>query len=269
MDTLKKTLDYGLGIFKERKILFELARNDFRSRFTNSLLGIAWAFLLPVVIILVLWFVFEIGFKSTPVENVPFILWYIPAFLVWNFFSEAFSSGANCLFDYYYLVKNMKFKVSILPFIKIISASFIHLFFVGFIFLMYFLYGRMPRINNIQVIYYYISLFFYVLGLTWLTSALSVFSRDVLNIITLIIQVGFWATPLIWDPGTMPQNVQFIVKLNPMYYICCGYREAFSTDIWFWQHPYQTLYFWLIVLVQLIVGAYTFKKLRPQFADML
>ena len=266
---IKGFLKFFKDLVDDRKVIFDLAKNDFKAKYTNSLLGIVWAFMLPLTIILVLWFVFQVGFRSAPVDDIPFILWYIPAFLAWNFFTDAFGSGAACIFDYSYLVKNMKFRVSSLPVVKIISSSFVHFFFVGFIFVMYALYGRYPSIYNIQVVYYYLCTVVLLLGVTWIMSALSVFSRDVLNVISLIVQVGFWATPLVWDPGTMPRMVQMIVKINPMYYICVGYRETFSTQIWFWEHPYLTAYFWFFALAQLCVGAYVFHKLRPQFADML
>lgn len=254
---------------QDRNIIFDLAKNDFKAKYTNSLLGIAWAFLLPLVIILVLWFVFQVGFHSEPVAGVPFILWYIPAFLSWNFFTEAFGAGSGCISEYYYLVKNMQFRVEVLPWVKIISSSFVHFFFIGFIFLMYFIYGRMPRLINIQVIYYYFCMIVLLVGATWIMSALAVFSKDVLNIVTLITQVGFWVTPLVYDPGSLPRAVQIVLMFNPMYYVCMGYRESFTTDIWFWNHPLLTVYFWIFALLQLAVGAYVFKKLRPQFADML
>lgn len=261
--------DFFKGLLEERKVVFDLAKNDFKSKYTNSLLGIVWAFLMPLTIILVLWFVFQVGFRSTPVDDIPFILWYIPAFLSWNFFSDAFGSGSGCIFDYYYLVKNMQFRVSTLPLVKIISSSFVHFFFIFFIFFIYIVYGRYPSIYNIQVVYYYFCTIILLLGVTWIMSALAVFSKDILNIISLITQVGFWATPLIWDPSTMPARVQMIVKINPMYYICVGYRETFCGHTWFWEHPVLTLYFWIFAIIQLLVGAYVFHKLRPQFADML
>lgn len=266
---VKGFLDFFVDLYKDRKVVFELAKNDFKSKYTNSLLGIVWAFLLPFTIILVLWFVFQIGFRSSPVDDIPFILWYIPAFLVWQFFAEALGAGAGCIFDYSYLVKNMQFRVSALPLVKIISSSFVHFFFIVFIFFMYFIYGRYPTIYNIQVIYYYFCTVALLLGLTWTMSALAVFSKDILNIIAVIIQVGFWATPLVWDPSTMPDTVQTVLKINPMYYICMGYRETFSGQIWFWEHPLDTLYFWVVALGFIFIGAYVFHKLRPQFADML
>lgn len=256
-------------VIQDRDIIFDLAKNDFKAKYTNSLLGMVWAFLLPLVIILVLWFVFQYGFQSAPVDGVPFILWYIPAFLSWNFFTEAFGAGAGCITEYYYLVKNMQFRVEVLPLVKIISSSFVHFFFIGFIFLMYLIYGNMPRLNNIQVVYYYICMIVLLMGVTWIMSALAVFSRDVLNIVTLVTQVGFWVTPLVYDPSSLPEMVRVVLMFNPMYYVCMGYREAFSTDIWFWEHPLLTVYFWVFALLQLVVGAYVFKKLRPQFADML
>lgn len=266
---IKGFLSFFTGIVKERKVIFDLAKNDFKAKYTNSLFGVAWAFALPLITILVLWFVFQVGFRSMPVDDVPFILWYIPAFLAWNFFTDALGNGANCIFDYSYLVKNMQFRVSSLPVVKIVSSSFVHFFFIGFIFVIYLIYGWFPTIYNIQVIYYYLCNVVLLLGFTWIMSALAVFSRDILNIISLIVQVGFWATPLIWDPSTMPRVVQVIVKINPMYYVCMGYREAFCGELWFWNHPVQTIYFWAVALGQLVVGAYIFHKLRPQFADML
>ncbi|WP_455534941.1 ABC transporter permease [Roseburia inulinivorans] len=256
-------------LIQDRKVIFDLAKNDFKAKYTNSLLGVVWAFMLPLTIILVLWFVFQVGFKSTPVDNIPFVLWYIPAFLSWNFFTDAFGAGAGCISDYSYLVKNMQFRVSALPVVKILSSSFVHLFFIGFIFVIYAVYGWMPNIYNIQVVYYYICMVVLLLGVSWIMSALAVFSRDILNIIQLVVQVGFWATPLMWDPRSMPHIVQMVVKINPMYYICTGYRETFCGQTWFWKHPMLTLYFWIFATAQLILGAYVFHKLRPQFADML
>ena len=254
---------------ENKRVIMDLAKNDFRAKYTNSLLGVVWAFLLPLIIILVLWFVFQVGFNSEPVDGVPFILWYIPAFLSWNFFTEAFSSGSGCITEYYYLVKNMQFKVETLPLVKIISASFVHFFFIGFIFIIYAIYGWLPRLCNLQVVYYYFCMIVLLLGVTRIMAALAVFSKDVLNIVTLITQVGFWVTPLVYDPTNMPRVVQIVLMFNPMYYICMGYREVFSTNINFWNHPLLTIYFWIFALVQLAIGNYIFKKLRPQFADML
>lgn len=135
--------------------------------------------------------------------------------------------------------------------------------------LIYLIYGYVPNIYYIQAAYYYLCEVTLLMGLTWAVSALAVFSKDILNMTALVTQVGFWATPLVWDPSGMPQSVQMVVKLNPMYYVCVGYRETFSGHAWFFEHPALTLYFWMFTAVLLSAGAYIFYKLRPQFADML
>jgi lipopolysaccharide transport system permease protein/teichoic acid transport system permease protein len=107
------------------------------------------------------------------------------------------------------------------------------------------------------------------LGLSFAVSALHVFIRDVGPIVSVALQVGFWATPIFWDVNIMPLKVQFIFKLNPMFYIIQGYRESFIYFHPFWTHPYQTLYFWIITSLVFVIGALIFKKLKPQFADVL
>jgi len=109
----------------------------------------------------------------------------------------------------------------------------------------------------------------FALGFGWAVSALNVFVRDVGQIVAVIIQVGFWATPILWDISIMPLKVQMIFKLNPMFYIVQGYRESFIYFSPFWRHPYQTLYFWVVAVTILVIGALIFKKLKPQFADVL
>ncbi len=58
------------------KTVFELSRNDIKARYSNSLLGIIWAFAMPLITILVFWYVFQLGFKNLPVGNAPYILWF-------------------------------------------------------------------------------------------------------------------------------------------------------------------------------------------------
>ncbi len=256
-------------IITHRKSFFELSRNDFKAKYANSLLGAVWAFVIPLVIILVLWFVFERGLRALPVGDVPFMLFYIPAFIAWNFFSEAFSSSCGCLREYSYVVEKMKFEVRLLPVIKILSAFYVHFFFILFAFAVFMAYGWMPSLYNLQVAYYLICLLVLLLALSFLFSSLAAFSGDVNNIVSVILQVGFWATPIIWSSDSMPPKVQMILKLNPMYYICNGYRESFVYKTWFWESPALTAYFWAVTLFLLLVGTYVFKRLRPQFSDVL
>jgi ABC-type polysaccharide/polyol phosphate export permease len=269
MNTAKNFLAFFTDILKNRKMLLGLAKNDCRAKFASSFLGIVWAFIQPLVTILVFWFVFQVGFKNPPVSDVPFIIWFLPAYLAWTFFSEALVSGANCLMEYSYLVKKVNFRVSMIPVVKILSSAFVHLAFIVFIFIMVVACGVPLSIYNIQVIYYFLCTCILLLGLCWLFAAIAPFIKDMVNIIGVIIQIGFWMTPIFWNVNEMAPWVQNILKLNPMFYICRGYRDCFVDHVWFWQHGYTSLYFWGITLILLFTGAYLFRRMRPQFADVL
>jgi len=262
-------MKFLLCLYRERKIIWQLAKNDCKARFASAGLGVIWAFLQPLLNILVLWFVFQVGFRSMPVENVPFIVWYIPAFLSWNFFSESISQSTNSLIDYSYLLKKVNFTVQIIPLIKVVSSAIIHMAFIIFIIIINIIYGRVPSIFYIQIIYYFLCLFCLCASLGWLLSSIAIFIKDVANLVAVILQLGFWLTPLFWDPSNMSPTIQNILKINPMYYICMGYREATVSNIWFWQHPLQTIYFWLLVLILFIFGSKIFMKLKPHFDDVL
>jgi ABC-type polysaccharide/polyol phosphate export permease len=96
-----------------------------------------------------------------------------------------------------------------------------------------------------------------------------VFLKDLGQIVGIILQFLFWLTPIFWSFNILPARFQFIFKLNPVYYLVEGYRDAFIYHVGFWQYPNLALYFWSETIIIFIVGAVIFKKLRPHFADVL
>ena len=255
-------------LWRDRTIIWELSKNDCKARFASSALGVVWAFMQPLLNVFVLWFVFQIGFKSMPVDDIPFIIWYIPAFLSWNFFSEAVSQSTDSLISYSYLLRKVNFNVTIIPLIKVISAAIIHMGFILFIVVINLVYKRMPTLYYLQMLYYFLCVFCLSASLGWLLSAINLFLRDVANLVALVLQVGFWMTPLFWSPEGMSPVVQFLLKFNPMYYVCVGYRESVISNVGFWHHPLLTVYFWAVVILIFCFGTTVFRRLRAQFVDM-
>lgn len=257
-------------LFKSRKILWQLAKNDCKARFSSSLLGVVWTVLQPLVNMLVIWLVFQVGFKSSNLaDDIPFIVWYMPAFLIWNFFSEATSQGTNSIIEYSYLVKKVNFNVEIIPAIKVVSCSIIHFFFIGFIMFVNLCYGKMPNIYNLEVIYYFVCAFALSFAISLLFSALTPFATDIANMVTIVIQIGFWITPIFWDPSNLTELSLLLLKINPMYYVCMGYRDSFVYGKSIFEHPVLMIYFWSVVIICFLIGKRVFDKSRPQFDDVL
>lgn len=256
-------------IYRSKKLILDLVKNDFRQKYLGSYFGLVWAFAQPVAMICVLWFVFEVGFKTRPVSNVPFILWLSSGMIVWFFFSDGLNSAMNSVVANSFLVKKVVFRVSVLPIVNIISTLYIHIFFVFFLMFMFVLYGFSPSIYWLQLPYYMLCLIVLLLGLSWLTASVNVFFKDISHIVGIFLQFGFWLTPIFWQMDMVPQKYQWIIKLNPVYYIVEGYRNSFIDHVWFWQTYKITPYFLISASITFIAGAIVFRRLRPHFADVL
>lgn len=258
-----------LDIIKKRNLLIELTKKEFQTRYLGSYLGIAWAFVQPIFNIMVLWFVFEIGFRSAPVKDFPFILWLVCGMVPWFFFSDSILSSVTSIVDNNYLVKKVVFPVSLLPFVKILSALVVHSFFIFLLFLCFIYYGYMPELYNLQIIYYIFATSVLAIGVSLITSSLMVFLRDIKEIVNMTMQLAFWFTPIFWPIQIIPEKYQSIIKLNPMYYIIEGYRNSFIYHKWFWNDINSFLYFWLFTIFILISAFLLYRKMRPHFADVL
>lgn len=264
-------------LYQNRKLIWKLAKNDFKTRYAGSYMGMVWAMVQPVVTIVLYYFVFEVVFqnKSTLLASgieAPYVLWLTAGLVPWFYFSEAIVQGTQALLEYNYLVKKVVFKISILPIIKIIGATFIHIFFAFVMVVMYFAYGYKPDIYLIQILYYSLCMFIFVLALSYATCAVVVFFRDLTQIINILLQVGMWATPILWDIAMLNGKMEpfrIVFKMNPVYYVVNGYRSAMFDKTWFWQDFYSTMYFWIITAVFFGIGALIFKRLKVHFADVM
>ncbi len=258
-------------LWQNRKLIARLSVNDFKSKYAGSYLGIIWAFVQPVVTVLVYWFVFSVGARTgTPGDSsYPFVLWLIAGIVPWFFFSDALGQGTSALLSYTFLVKKVVFKISILPIIKVTSCLFIHLFLTGVTMVLLILCGYYPDLYWLQLFYFTLCTFLLVLGISYVTCSIVVFFRDLGQIISICLQVGVWITPIMWHLENLSRPAQIVFKLNPVFYVVDGYRMALLDKMWFWEHFYSTAYFWIFTALMFILGAVVFRRLKPHFADVL
>ena len=262
-------------LFQSRRLIWKLSKNDFKKRYAGSYLGIIWAMAQPVVTVIMYWIVFDRVFdtRSQLVASgveVPYVLYITAGLVPWFYFTEAITQGTTALLEYNYLVKKVVFNISILPIIKVIAATFIHIFFVSILLIVAIGYGYYPSIYTLQLFYYSICLFLLVLGMSYFTCALVVFFRDLQPIINIALQIGIWATPILWDISMLESDsLKALFKLNPLVYIVNGYRSAIYEKVWFWEHFYSSTYFWIVTVSLFCLGTLLFKKLRVHFADVL
>lgn len=263
MDVLK-------SIFENRRLIKSLAYNDFKTKYAGSQFGIIWAFVQPVVTILIYVFVFQVMSGAAPTDNgYPYVLWLIAGLVPWFYFSEAITSGTTCLVEYSYLVKKVMFNISILPVIKVLSALFVHLFFVGFSIVIFILAGKMPTLYYLQIVYYMICMIVLSTALSYIASAILPFFKDFSQVVNIILMVGMWVCPIMWNLNLCPEQYHWILRLNPIFYIVQGYRDSMIDGIGIWERPVAFAYFWIVTLILLVIGIKMFKKLSVHFSDVL
>lgn len=257
------------ALFEHRTILKPMVKREVATQYVGSFLGFVWTFIHPLILISVFWFVFSVGFKSKPMGDVPFVVWLTAGMAPWFMFSDVVLGASSVLVANSHLIKKTLFPPQLLVCVKFFSGTITHGIFLCVLFGLIVSQGLSVSLVYVQFFYYFICLAILILGIGWAVAALNVFIRDIGQIVGVGIQIGFWATPILWDINMMPAGVQKFIKLNPMYYIVQGYRETFISFIPFWHHPQLTLYFWVIAIILLFFGIFVFIKLKPHFADIL
>ncbi|WP_337741733.1 ABC transporter permease [Holdemanella biformis] len=266
-------MDFLRSLKKNKELIWFLAKDDIKKRYAGSSLGIVWAFAQPLVTITIYWFVFQIGLRSVApgqYGDMPFLVWIMCGLIPWFFFSDGINSVTSVFLEYSYLVKKVVFDINILPVIKIISAMFVHIFFIFLIFIVMALFGYMPSTCYIQAFYYSFCMICLILAIGYFTSSLSVFFRDLPQFVQVCLSAGMWLTPIMWAFDMLQGYwFSFIFKLNPMFYVVEGYRSAILGHQWGFLNWKLTIYFWCVVVLLTLIGRNVFKKMKPHFADVL
>ncbi len=272
----KGVLSLPKNLYKNRILLRKMASNDLRNRFAGSYFGTVWAFIQPIVTILVYYFVFGVAMRggSAGENGAPFVLFLVSGMIPWLYFQEGFANSTSCFIEYSYLVKKVVFDIDILPTVKILSSTVIHCFFILFAVILFACYGYYPNIYYVEFLYYVLCTFLLIMALAYITSSVAVFFRDMIQIIGILLQIGVWLTPIMWDASTLSgyswgPAVQFILKLNPVYYLVNGYRNILIGHHWFFEQPRWTLYFWVFLILCFMFGNWVFRRLKGHFADVL
>lgn len=252
-------------------LVFRLTQRDLKNRYAGSFFGVFWAVIQPLMMMLILWFVFTYGLKAHDASgDVPFVSWFFAANTAWIFLADGVNAATNAILEYTFLVKKIRFQVRLLTIIKLLSATFLHFVFLALLSLVLLANGHRPTLYWLQVFYYLPGAFLLLLGVTWVSASLQVFSRDVGQLISIGLQFTFWMTPIIWNWRSLPAAWQKWLCLNPVFYLTEGYRNSFVyghsiAD----QGLLAGACFWSVTLTLLLLGHLVFTRLRPHFGDVL
>ncbi len=266
---LQRLFNFVLTLYQQRYLIKFLTKREFVSRYIGTLAGVSWAIIHPLFTVIIFWFIFSVGFKVTGPSEIPFLLYFVTGYAPWLMFSEVLTISTNGVRGNLPLIKKTIFPSEVLPFVYLGAASISHSVFLMIIFLMMIFYDISFSLYIIQIVYYYVVLCFFLVGLCWLSSAANVFHRDVGQAIGIIINFWFWLTPIVWVKEIIPSNFQWLIFINPMTYIIEGYRKSLLyQESLFLDFP-VTIYFLSLSTLSFVIGALIYKRLKLEFADAI
>ncbi|MHB8981038.1 ABC transporter permease [Thiobacillus sp.] len=268
-DIVRMARTFVMELLGKRDMILSLSVRNFKGAYHGSMLGLTWVLVEPLLYIFLLWFFFTKAFKFQPAEGYPYVPWLMAAMAPWNFISLALSSATGTFKNHAFLMKRPEFNMSVLPVVNILTAIYIHGIFVAILVVMLLFSGISFTLYWFQSIYYLFAASTLLLGLGWITASLSLFAKDIGNMVGVVLQIGFWASPIFWSLNNFPEEYRFLLEINPASYILEGYRKSFIYAQPFWSDADRLVYFWAVTLVILIIGVITYKKLRPHFGDVI
>lgn len=251
-------------LYNYRELLKTNIKKDIGGKYKKSALGILWSFINPLLQIAVYAWVFQVILKSD-IEN--YVVYLCCGIIPWQFFSAVVLRGAATIVDNGNIIKKVYFPREILP-ISVVSSECVNFCISTIIILGFVIFGGIGL--SINILWYFLILaiqFIVSIGIAFITSSLTVYFRDLQHILGIIIQLLFYATPIAYSIKQVPENLQWIVKINPMSYLIDGYREIFYNRA---MPDFSGLGIALSIGIGLcIIGYFTFKKLERRFAEEL
>ena len=252
-------------LYQYREMIVSLVRKDLKGRYKGSVLGFLWTFLNPLLQLLVYTMVFSVILKS----GIPnYYLHLFVALVPWIFFASSLTTGAKLVLDQKNMIKKIYFPREVLPVAYTFSSfcnmlfSFIIIFLVIAVMRLGVNFAALPWLLPVMAIQ-----FMLVLGMNLITSAVTVYIRDLEHIMGVVSMAWMYLSPVVYGIKFVPETWHKWYLLNPMAPLVLSYR-----DILYYQRAPQLRYLAVaagISLLVLCLGYFVFEKLQRRFAEVL
>jgi lipopolysaccharide transport system permease protein/teichoic acid transport system permease protein len=250
-------------------LLLQLARRDFKIKYARNYLGLAWAVLEPLALLVIMLIVFTYLRHRGDREEFPFAVYMLTGMAGFDFVSKSLHSATNSIRSYSFMIKLLHIPTILIPFISIMSTFFTHLIVVGIAIIIIMFHGFGFSWYWFQLVYFMFASWMFLTGVTRLTASLVIFVQDLQYVIGIVLRGLFFLTPIFWSIDMFPEQYRIYFKLNPLYHIVEGYRMSLLYNKPFWSDGISMISFWIVTIFFLIAGTYVFKKLSPNFADTI
>jgi len=259
-------------LWEYRSLIYQLTKRDLVQKYRGSYLGFVWALITPFLLLLVYMFVFNVVMKArwgiTPDEGpMEFALGLFCGLILWSIFSEAATSAPNLILNNPSYVTKTVFPLEILPVITVGSglvraAIGLVILLIGII-----LFSECLNWRLIILMLPFMGMVLFSAGTAWFLSALGVFMRDVSHIVSVMVTLLFFLTPIVYPASSVPDRFRLVIYTNPFTHMV---ESARAVTIWGKMPDWSWLMLSMAVSVVVFqVGYIFFMKSKSAFADVM
>lgn len=255
-------------LWRYRELFAVLAMRDFKVRYKQTLIGVLWAFIRPLLTTIVFTIIFGKVAGLSPQEGVPYALTVYTGMMAWFFFASSFQDGSNALVANANMISKVYFPRIIVP-ISSLFVNFIDLcisMLIAGLLMMYFQF--VPSENIIYLPFFILLAALFTVSMTLWMSALNVQYRDVRFVVPFIVQFGLYVSPVGFASEAITNEWRAIYSLNPMVGVIDGFRWCIlGQNITFY---WPSILFSIVFTVATLIGGYKFFNLTERrFADII
>ena len=252
------------NLYNYRELLKTSIKKEVRSKYKNSFLGVLWSFLNPLLQIIVYTIIFSLILKN---KQEHYAIFLCSGLIPWTFFSTAVNKSAFTFIENGNIIKKVFFPREIIP-ISVVTAETINFLISTMIILGFTIFGGIGISK--YIIFYPIVLiaqYLIIIAISLVISSICVYFRDLQHFIGVILQLLFYAAPIVYSVDSIPGEYQWILKYNPMTYIINAYRNIFYYQNSIEVKPLIIMIF--LGIISCVIGYAVFYKLQKRFAEEL
>lgn len=261
-------------LLANRNLLFSLVLRDLKLRYAGTTLGIVWAVLQPLIILCMYVLVFSTIFAGGRLGNynqdIPFGVFLCPCLLAWNWLSETVSTSCGCVVSNASLIKKSSFPCAVLPLVPLLAGlvPFLAVFFLFFIY--QYSTGTFAAIEVVLILPVFVTQMFFMSGFALLVSAINVAIRDTSQIVASMLQVLFWATPIVYVREQVVEKylwLDYWYAANPLTLLMAVWRDAVINHRISSPQLFVPLLLWSLAIY--VVGRFVFTRSSRRFVELI
>lgn len=263
--------NYWKDLWRYRELFYILSWRDIKVRYKQTIIGVAWSVIRPLLTMMIFAFIFGQVAKF-PSGDIAYPVLVFAGLLPWQFFATGLTESSHSLVGNEKLISKVYFPRMIIPASSVITSLVDFLISFVLMFLLMAWFRETPSLNLVFLPFFIIIAFFASFGVGLWLSSLNVKYRDFKHVVPFIVQIGLYISPVGFTSaiasGMIPEKFRVLYYLNPMAGVIDGFRWCFFGNKMplNWYHMFISLG---VIIIFLLVGIRTFRKMEKSFADLI